>query len=1449
MKTRLTSLLLALALVLSVTPVSTFAISETEVSETAFDGTVLKITTSDDFAAGVMENLEPVDDVGNGAVTLNEDAVSGTFVSQIYNAKDFQFNRLVATWNSSIYDGTEVEIWGRVRHSETGEWSQWLSWGPFTPFDNRGGHSSMGEENGVATIDETIMVEDGLADAFQMMAEIRRDDTGCEAPVLRQITVSIGRNDGDYEDPNYSEGGINEDNQLKEYEEFYTYAEEAVDELPLYTENEAVAYNQMQRHPSIGSDICNPTTVSVMMNSRVPELDLLPEEYAENVRNEGSGIFGSWIYATSGAGMYGFESYIQYANLEIMLQELAQGRSVGVSVKYGSTDSSKYPLLNGTYSSTSGHIIALIGYVYEGEMENGYLDLDSEDFDPEKLYIYSSDSFCDFDENAYRKYQWSQLESCWKNNILYIIPSMEQEENADVSGVVRVDAELMEDDNIPGNFTLVDEDGEAVDMTRFITGRGRIGYTITDCETGEPLSAPNPSEEDGVSIAYEWPIRVTANNLFFYDHIACNGDGILEVDTNSILKEQNLNEADITVYAMSDRGYRYSAVLHAEIKPEEVTNITEGVVVTNGKVGDHVNTDVAADGITDSTLELGLWIPSGADVDDAVSYTLNGETLTTSARYTDPYGFEYVAVELDSSEMTVAEIEVDWGNGIERSYSINLLSVTLDGQEIAVVKGVDGSVIHVDLTAGRISNSIIRQDDGSLVLEDGETCGEYYSPVYNTEEWNWEYALGNLNAYTPGTSVAELQVRAYTETAQAWSDWYSFGTASVGQPSVSFGGKDDYVNMDTDVFTMRGSSSVANGLKFQVRVILTSDGEQQPAIYNAGLTIKKSSYDGSESIDDQSIDLPEAAEIEGVEAYSSYAHRVKGDNNNIVYRENYPHKVPAWLSALNGLGENLLFEEVAFAMYDWDLTDFNSWTLLGFAGGKFGHEAYVQYGASADLIQRTIAQGKLSIVLGSGEYLDGTSSNKRSITLVYGYYTAEDGTVMFKTICPRGDQSELAAGDVYGEVKAEDLNSAIANYSSSGGRGAMYVIGEKTHESGWIRETAETVADESNDSFKLIVDGKAVKMPSDFEDYSNFDEGGTITYTLASETPAEGKLAGGTFHYDLDVNADGSITISETLKDALLKNDTATVYVIYGNGITYTAELSHSHVWDDGVKSGNKTVYTCDVCGETKTVKDHDVITPVGPNRPSVSDDVEDVIDMIDEIADLDEITLENREIIEAAREAYDELDADEQDEVKNYDELVEAERILASLISVWEHAFIDVASDAWFAESVAYVYANGLMNGVSDTVFDPYSNTTRGMIVTILWRMNGQTAPLYPCQFTDVTKGAYYELAVAWAAENGIVNGYSDTEFKPDANITREQLAAILFRYAQYKGYDVSVGENTNILSYTDSMTISEYAIPAMQWACGAGLINGIDGALQPAGYANRAQTAAILARFCQTF
>ena len=178
---------------------------------------------------------------------------------------------------------------------------------------------------------------------------------------------------------------------------------------------------------------------------------------------------------------------------------------------------------------------------------------------------------------------------------------------------------------------------------------------------------------------------------------------------------------------------------------------------------------------------------------------------------------------------------------------------------------------------------------------------------------------------------------------------------------------------------------------------------------------------------------------------------------------------------------------------------------------------------------------------------------------------------------------------------------------------------------------------------------------------------------------------------------------------------------------------------------------------------------------------------------------------------------------------------------------FADVSVDAWYADAVQYVVDKGMMNGTSENSFSPDETTTRGMIVTMLYRLENEPAASASA-FNDVAAGSWYADAVAWAAEQGVVNGVSDTAFAPDTAITREQMAAILYRYAQLKGYDVSVGEDTNILSYTDAASISEYAIPAMQWACGAGLITGDTATtLNPLGNATRAEVATILMRFLE--
>ncbi len=181
---------------------------------------------------------------------------------------------------------------------------------------------------------------------------------------------------------------------------------------------------------------------------------------------------------------------------------------------------------------------------------------------------------------------------------------------------------------------------------------------------------------------------------------------------------------------------------------------------------------------------------------------------------------------------------------------------------------------------------------------------------------------------------------------------------------------------------------------------------------------------------------------------------------------------------------------------------------------------------------------------------------------------------------------------------------------------------------------------------------------------------------------------------------------------------------------------------------------------------------------------------------------------------------------------------------------FTDVSLSDWFYEAVNYVYLNELMDGVSTTRFAPDTATNRAMVVEILYRMAGSPSVSGTSAFTDVSAAAWYADAVKWATDSGVVEGRSATVFDPNAAVSRQELAAMLYRYAQYKGYDVSIGENTNILSYTDVAGVAEYAMSAMQWACGSGVVNGTAaGVLSPNGSATRAQLATMLMRFIEYY
>ena len=179
-----------------------------------------------------------------------------------------------------------------------------------------------------------------------------------------------------------------------------------------------------------------------------------------------------------------------------------------------------------------------------------------------------------------------------------------------------------------------------------------------------------------------------------------------------------------------------------------------------------------------------------------------------------------------------------------------------------------------------------------------------------------------------------------------------------------------------------------------------------------------------------------------------------------------------------------------------------------------------------------------------------------------------------------------------------------------------------------------------------------------------------------------------------------------------------------------------------------------------------------------------------------------------------------------------------------WKNPFTDVKENDWFYDSVKYAYENDLMKGISNTEFAPDSEVTRAMFVTVIYRMENEPQT-EKCAFTDVESGSYYENAVAWANENGIVSGISEECFAPNEPITREQMAAIIYRYAAFKGYDITTSSNT---SYTDNDDISDYAKDAVIWAAEKSVMTGnTDGSFAPKANTTRAQVASVFMRMVE--
>lgn len=246
---------------------------------------------------------------------------------------------------------------------------------------------------------------------------------------------------------------------------------------------------------------------------------------------------------------------------------------------------------------------------------------------------------------------------------------------------------------------------------------------------------------------------------------------------------------------------------------------------------------------------------------------------------------------------------------------------------------------------------------------------------------------------------------------------------------------------------------------------------------------------------------------------------------------------------------------------------------------------------------------------------------------------------------------------------------------------------------------------------------------------------------------------------------------------------------------------------------------------------------------------VDELLDkLLKDLGSLDNLTADDAEAVAQIRKAYDALTDEQKALVKGYDDLVAAEAMLEALLGETEELpFADIENH-WAGNSIRFVYENGLMRGVSDTDFAPDATFSRAMLVAVLHRMAGEPAANGAYPFADVRDTAWYANPVAWAYQNKLAGGMTETQYAPNAPITREQLAVMLMRFAQYMDYDTA--DTIRLVHYKDAGSVSGYAEGAVKWAVANGILKGRNlNELAPQGTATRAEVAVMLERFVNLY
>ena len=439
---------------------------------------------------------------------------------------------------------------------------------------------------------------------------------------------------------------------------------------------------------------------------------------------------------------------------------------------------------------------------------------------------------------------------------------------------------------------------------------------------------------------------------------------------------------------------------------------------------------------------------------------------------------------------------------------------------------------------------------------------------------------------------------------------------------------------------------------------------------------------------------------------------------------------------------------------------------------------------------------------------------------VSGGYIVADGIALFCSFVPAdtGYSSSITGGVI--ETNSTDMYyPLLLNYGELTVGGTAQISGGSwavVNNSGTITVNGNATIEPATDSGGAVYnqnDGNTTKMGTVTIDGGNINgyvaaaEGNEITVNGGKFTNSVAEFAAADLKYEVE-NADGTFTYYETFDDALEAADNGAVIT----GINEAAVETNYTLTIDPANGGTKTVLSLPA-GTT-----YSLYTPNKSGYAFLGWSGSDG----NTYAGTDTVTVTSDIKLTASWVRHPDTPY-----VPEPSEPVEPD--------VPSFPFYDVPTSAWYYTAVKYVYDNKLMDGVDTYTFAPNDTLNRAMVWTIIARMSG----------VDTTGGAtWYAKAQEWV----VVNGVSDGE-NPTAAITRQELVTMLYRYAQIKGYDVSVGENTNILSYVDATSISDYAVAAFQWSCGSGLTEGDEnGALTPLATATRAQAAAMIMRFCES-